>query len=73
MEPPPQRHSMPAAPLLVTSLDGVVHLVLDSVIATCDTGRYPAACGATFIPAALTEPDGSTDCPLCRARPLTQR
>jgi hypothetical protein len=57
----------------VACVSGVVHLVPDSVIATCDTGRYPAACGATFIPAALTEPDGTTDCPLCRAQPPVRR
>jgi hypothetical protein len=51
----------------VTSLDGVVHLVPDAVIATCDAGLYVAACGATFMPAAMTEPDGTDDCPLCRA------
>ncbi|WP_214405404.1 hypothetical protein [Pseudonocardia lacus] len=54
--------------IAVTSQGGVVHLVSDAVIATCDAGRYVAACGATFIPAAMTEPDGTDDCPLCRAR-----
>lgn len=59
-----------AISLFVTSSDGVVHLVPDAVIATCDGGRYAAACGAAFIPAAMTEPDGADDCPLCRAAQL---
>lgn len=54
--------------LHVTALDGFVHLVSDGVIATCDAGRYVAACGATFMPAAMTGPDGANACPLCRAR-----
>ena len=57
----------PVSSLLVTSLDGVVHLVPDTVIATCDGSRYAATCGAAFMPAAMTEPDGAHDCPLCRA------
>ena len=52
----------------VTGLGGVVHLVPDAVIATCDAGRYIATCGATFMPAAMTEPDGADTCPLCRAQ-----
>lgn len=51
----------------VTSLRGVVHLVPDAAIAGSDTGRYTAACGAVFMPAAMTEPDGTDACPLCRA------
>lgn len=58
--------------LPVTALDGVVHLVPDAVIATSDTGRYAATCGAIFIPVAMTEPDGRDICPLCRARPARQ-
>jgi hypothetical protein len=62
------RHSlrMIVFSLHVTSMDGLVHLVPDTVIATCNGGRYVAACGAAFIPAAMTEPDGA-DCHLCCA------
>ena len=58
-----------ASSLSVTSVDGVVHLVQDAVIAGYNTGRYPAMCGTTFIPAAMTEPDGTDSCPLCCASP----
>jgi hypothetical protein len=59
---------MPDVTMLVTSLDGVVHLVRDGVIAGCDAGRYAAVCGAIFTPAAMTEPDGVDTCPLCHAQ-----
>lgn len=51
--------------LSVTSVDGVDHLVPDAVIASCGTGRYLALCGTTFLPAAMTDPDGGRRCPLC--------
>lgn len=57
----------------VTSVRGVAHLVPDGVIAACCTGRYMATCGASFIPAAMTQPDGARDCPLCVAVDRTAR
>lgn len=67
------RHGCAPVTLHVTSLDGVVHLVTDAVIAGSDTGRYVAACGTTFMPAAMAEPDGAHDCPLCRAQQPPRR
>jgi hypothetical protein len=59
-------------PLFITSSTGIVHVVPDAVIATCTEGRYAATCGASFTPAAMTEPDCTDDCPLCHARPRTR-
>lgn len=58
---------LPLVIVKVTSLGGVVHLVPDAAIAGSETGRYTASCGAVFMPAAMTEPDGTDACLLCRA------
>lgn len=51
---------------MVCALDSLTHDVFDRDLATVDTGRYRALCGATVAAAPMSVPEGQR-CATCAA------
>jgi hypothetical protein len=65
-----EQHRPTGAPraVVVTAIDGLDHLVPDTVLARSRDGSYPAACGSTITGAPLAAAPGPA-CPLCGPPP----